>query len=261
VTDFTADWLRLREPADAAARAADLARVFARDDARPLRVIDLGAGTGANLRYLAPRLGGAQEWLAVDHDPRLLAALASPPGVAVQTRVLDLARSLDALPFGECDLVTTSALLDLVSAPWLEELAERCAAAGAGVLFALTYDGRIEWVPGEAGDDAVRSALNRHQARDKGFGLALGPAAGREAIAVFTARGYELRTAPSDWRLGPESAALQTALVSGWAAAATEVAPEAAAGIADWERRRHARIAAGESRLRVGHVDVAGRRR
>jgi SAM-dependent methyltransferase len=259
VSGFTADWLGLREPADAAARAADLVVPFARNDARPLRIIDLGAGTGANLRYLAPRLGGAQEWLAVDRDPRLLAALAAPPGVAVQTRVLDLARSLDTLPFGDCDLVTASALLDLVSAPWLERLAVRCAAAGADALFALTYDGRIEWTPADADDDLVRSALNRHQTRDKGFGPALGPSAASEAVAAFAARGYEIRSCASDWALGPESAALQAALVRGWTAAVTEIASGGV--VAEWGNRRLARIAAGDSRLRVGHVDFAGRRR
>src|SRR5512145_1693947 len=39
-------------------------------------VVDLGAGTGANLRYLAPRLGSPQDWLAVDSDPVLLGELA-----------------------------------------------------------------------------------------------------------------------------------------------------------------------------------------
>jgi SAM-dependent methyltransferase len=261
VSGFTADWLRLREPADAAARAADLIVPFARNDGRPLRIIDLGAGTGANLRYLAPRLGGVQEWLAVDDDPQLLAALVAPPGLAVRTRVLDLARSLDALPFGEFDLVTASALLDLVSAPWLARLAGRCAAAGVDVLFALTYDGRIDWTPAEADDDVVRSALNRHQTRDKGFGPALGPSAAREAVAAFTAGGYEIRTARSDWVLGPDSAALQAALVHGWTAAAAEIAPETTRAVAEWAKRRLARIAAGDSRLRVGHVDFAGRRR
>jgi len=261
VGGFTADWLALREPADAAARAARLAAPFARDDGSPLRIVDLGAGSGANLRYLAPRLRGAQKWLAVDKDAGLLVALTSrpaPPGVAVRTRVVDLARSLEMLSFDDCDLVTAAALLDLVSASWLQRLANRCATARAGVLFALTYDGRIEWTPEDPEDGLARELVNRHQLRDKGFGPALGPAAGREAVALFEARGYELTTARSDWELGPESAALQSALVRGWAAAGSEVDPGAANRLAEWRKRRLARIVAGESRLRVGHVDAAG---
>src|SRR5690348_8953010 len=55
-----ADWLSLREAADAAARSEALARAIAdglRDHA-PLRLVDLATGTGSNIRYLAPRLPG-----------------------------------------------------------------------------------------------------------------------------------------------------------------------------------------------------------
>jgi spermidine synthase len=39
-----------------------------------LRVVDLGAGTGANLRRLAPLLGSGQRWTLVELDPALVAA-------------------------------------------------------------------------------------------------------------------------------------------------------------------------------------------
>ncbi len=256
MSGFTADWLALRAPADAAARVAALARPFARRHGEPIRIVDLATGTGANVRYLAPRLGGAQDWLAVDDDPGLLAAHAAPARVA--TLRLDLARALDGLPLAGCDLVTGSALLDLVSAPWLRRLAARCAEAGSGVLFALTYDGRIEWSPRDDDDDLVRALVNRHQTGDKGFGPALGPAAAAEGVAAFAAVGYDVRTAPSDWALGPASGALQAALVEGWVAAASEIAPGESAALARWARRRLDRIAASASRLRVGHLDIAG---
>ena len=55
---FSADWLQLREPFDAVARdaaAGELGLVkrlasLQANTARPLRVIDLACGTGANLR-------------------------------------------------------------------------------------------------------------------------------------------------------------------------------------------------------------------
>ena len=252
---FSAEWLALREPADAAARSSGLADALA-PGAR--RIVDLACGTGANIRFLAPRLPLASDWLAVDNDPRLLAALAPPAGAKVSTKQLDLAQKLDELSLAGYDLVTASALLDLVSAAWLARLAARCAAAGADVLFALTYDGRIEWSPGDEGDERVRELINRHQLGDKGFGAALGPAAAAAAASTFSALGYEVRTAPSDWTLGPESPALQTALISGWALAATEVAPAHGDALAEWAKRRRTHVAARASRLRVGHLDVAG---
>ena len=82
VSGFSAEWLALREPFDAAARsAASIAELRAHvargTAAAPLAVVDLGAGAGSNLRYLAPLLGGVQRWRLADHDPKLLdAALA-----------------------------------------------------------------------------------------------------------------------------------------------------------------------------------------
>ena len=69
--DFSADWLGLREPFDATARDRALAGSMALTQ-KPCHVLDLGAGTGANVRYLAPLLGGEQIWTLIDHDAGLL---------------------------------------------------------------------------------------------------------------------------------------------------------------------------------------------
>src|SRR5437763_477827 len=130
MTHSLCSWLALREPADAAARAEALTRRLVRaiGDQRPLRIVDLGAGTGANARYLMNRLPRPQQWLLVDRDPALLARSRICPVLAglVATRELDLGpvESLDVCT--GCHLVTASALLDLVSERWLQALAARC---------------------------------------------------------------------------------------------------------------------------------------
>src|SRR5262249_34424504 len=148
---------------------------------KPLRVLDLGTGTGSNLRYLVPRLSGPQEWLAIDRDAVVLADLIeavrrSGLDVAVDTRQAQLSELPDDV-FAGRHLVTASALLDLVSDDWLHRLAERCRAHGAVVLFALTYNGDSSCSPMEPEDDLVRELLNRHQRADKGCGVAAGPEA------------------------------------------------------------------------------------
>jgi hypothetical protein len=280
VSGFSADWLRLREPADAAARDSSLVAMQTRAAAT---IIDLGAGAGSNLRYLAPRIGGAQHWTLVDHDATLLAAakastaewaatLGAHQGpqlrvetarfsARVETRELDLARDLAALELPRGALVTSSALLDLVSARWLGELALRCAAAEAPVLFALIYDGRTTCEPAEPEDAEVLALFNRHQLGDKGFGPALGPAAPRATEQAFAQLGYRIETRASDWRLEPREAGLQRALVDGWLGAALEMAPERAGVLRDWHRRRLEHVAHGRSRIVVGHADLAGQPR
>jgi hypothetical protein len=158
---------------------------------------------------------------------------------------------------GRADLVTASALLDLVSGPWLSALADACADAACGALFALSYDGTVEWSADDDPYDAlVRDAVNRHQSRDKGLGPALGPAAGRTAEELFRRRGYRTRLAPSPWTLGPGDAALGEKLVAGWAAAAAEERPAETEGIRSWAERRRRAVTGGYCGLRVGHLDL-----
>jgi hypothetical protein len=233
--------------------------------ARPLRVLDLAAGTGSNLRYLAGRLTGEQRWLLVDHDVPLLAQArrqrsADPRACQVDTREMDLAGLTDAERdiFDGRALVTASALLDLVSDDWLRALAARCRESGSAVLFALSYDGRLQCSPEELGDDTLRDLVNLHQRTDKGFGPALGAGATDAAVRCFADLGYQMRREQSDWTLGPDHTALQRQLIEGWADAAIAIAPEQQAMIGEWRTRRLQHVDAGQSRLIVGHEDLAG---
>jgi hypothetical protein len=253
VGDFSAEWLALREPADHAARSGVLTRtVIDSLPAGPIGIVDLACGTGSNLRYLQPRISGTAEWILVDDDAALLARV--PAGPHITTRRQNLA-TLDPSLFEGQTLITASALLDLVSPDWVRALATHCRANGTAVLFALTYDGRIEFAPDEPEDTLVRDLVNRHQRTDKGFGAALGPDAPVFAGQCFAAAGYQVRREPSDWVLGVRE--LQRQLIKGWADAAADAAPDRAAEIDRWRRRRDAHIDAGRSRIRVGHQDIA----
>ena len=271
MSGFSAEWLALREPADARARAAGLelglATAMARGRRRgtPFFAVDLASGTGSNVRHLAAKLSGPQRWRLLDSDPGLLvrasercAGLRAADGspVEIETQTLDLSRASLAGACQGASLVTASALADLVSVAWLQDLASACASAGAVALLALDYDGRRECVPVEAGDAEALAAFNQHQRRDKGFGPALGAQATDVAANAFAARGFSVQRARSDWTLGPGEERLQAAVLHGWAEAAIEAQPGARATHEAWLARREAHLAAGASRLHVGHQDL-----
>jgi hypothetical protein len=286
MTDSLSDWLALREPADVAARSAMLTGEIAGALGRsqPLSVLDLGSGTGSNVRYLAGRLPSPQRWLLVDRDPVLLTdmrARTSSWGAVhghqvttdadalvirgpdldcrVETRCVDLGLLTNPGLFSGRHLVTASALLDLVSETWLRTLASECRDAGAAVLFALTYDGRSRSSPEEPEDDAIRELMNRHQrANDKGFGQAAGPEAIECAARSFAEAGYRVRRERSDWVLPPGMRELQRQLIEGWAEAALEIAPDQHTMVRSWLARRLAHVDAGRSHVVVGHEDLAG---
>jgi len=255
-------WLALREPADIAARSASLTDASARilPNVRPLRIVDLGTGTGSNVRYLSVRLPSPQDWLAVDGDAVLLAELASRTKVdgTIQTRRINLGPTAPEDIFAGRHLVTASALLDLVSDSWIASLADRCRANGAAALFALTYNGRSHCVPREPEDDVVRDLLNRHQRmNDKGFGRAAGPDAVDCAARRFGEIGYQVRREASNWTLTPDMGELQRQLIEGWMEAAVEIAPERTQTIRAWHARRLAHIDANRSHIVVEHEDIA----
>jgi hypothetical protein len=280
MTGFSADWLALREPADAAARDRRLGARFAAALPPQPRIIDLGAGTGANARALAPVIAGDHHWFLVESDPALraaqrdaLLAWAARSGFRVRegaefaierqgarwrftSVALDLAQGWDALDALAADGVTASAFFDLVSEAWAARLAAWLAARRLPLLAALTVDGRRLWAPSDADDALIAALFRADQRRDKGLGPALGPAAPGALGRLLADHDFALATAASDWRLGPAQRGLVEALVLGEAQAARRTAPADEPIIAAWERRRRGDAAAGRPGLTVGHLDL-----
>jgi hypothetical protein len=261
MSGFSAEWLALREPYDLRARNATVldavAAVFRNQSA--VAVVDLACGAGASVRAIGPRLPSRQSWRLVDNDLGLLArtvALAQPPLLGVKAQAVDLARDLELALDGPIDLVTCSALLDLVSAEWLERLVVEAAARRLPVYAALSYDGRATLAPSNGFDAEMVAAVNRHQRRDKGFGPALGPAAAALAVARFEAVGYGVVQGRSDWMFEPQDDAIQDSILAGWATAARELGDVPLDGIAAWFTHRRELVADGRARLQVGHTDV-----
>jgi hypothetical protein len=154
-----------------------------------------------------------------------------------------------------------SALLDLVSAPWLAALVALVSERRAAVLFALSYDGRLELAAPSGDDRAVREAFNAHQRRDKGFGPALGPGAGEAVAEALRGAGHAVDRLASPWQLDArtaEDSALLAPLVDGIAAAAIEQSPADRVRFDAWRSLRHAQCATGDLRLIVGHEDTLG---
>jgi hypothetical protein len=257
MSGFSVSWLVLREPYDLAARNSAVldavAAAFA--NASAAAVTDLGCGTGATMRAMATCLPARQSWRLVDNDHVLLdaAGKAAPAGTSVTTVVLNLACAIEQALDG-CDLVVTSALLDLVSAAWLDRLVASLVRGSRPLYAALSYDGVVTLTPETRHDASVIAAVNRHQRTDKGFGPALGPDAARTAPAQFRRAGFAVLEGCSDWRFGVDDREIQMEMLAGWAGAAGETGVDPSI-LDEWLSVRRDHVTAGRSQMRVGHID------
>lgn len=261
----SANWLELREPADAAARTGELVEHLRQQlAATGCRVIhDLACGTGSMGRWLAPLLPGQQRWILHDRDADLLAvAAAELPGpaadgarVLVETRQSDITR-LHADDLAGATLITAAALLDLLTRNELAGLIDVCAKAHCPVLLSMSVVGRVDLAPADPLDSRVAAAFNDHQRRMTTRGRLLGPDAVGAAVEGFRRLGAEVHVRPTPWRLGPAEADLAAEWLTGWIDAACEQSPDLASDFGSYARRRLAEARAGELAVTVGHADL-----
>ncbi|GGF46626.1 trans-aconitate methyltransferase [Azorhizobium oxalatiphilum] len=277
MSGFSADWLALREPADHNARSRELAGrlkalLWAEDD---LRVADVGAGTGANLRATAPLLGPRQHWHLIDHDTALLNTAAEAlsnwaenstrgaddlllekggRSIRVTFQQADLAAHPEAIATGRPHLVTSSAFFDLASAPWIERFVSEVVRCKAVFFTVLTCDGRDDWSPPHEADAPVAAAFRAHQRINKGFGPAAGNAATDLLSHAFHSLGYVTDAAESPWLLDghhPLDADLIAALATGMADAAGETGLVQPKWLEAWLDAHQ-----GARQCRIGHMDL-----
>jgi hypothetical protein len=251
MSDFSPEWLALREPADTDARAEELLTTIRTTmTGADMTIRDLGSGTGSMARWLAPRLPVAQKWVLTDRDPALLeVAAASVPGAIPELRDLT---TLTAADLAGTSLVTGSALLDVLTKQEVSALAEACVTARVPALFALSVVGRVEFATPDPLDARLTAAFNAHQRRTVGGRTLLGPSAVPETATAFLMLGAAVHRRPSPWRLGPERAELAAEWLRGWVSAACEQEPGLEADAEEYLARR----LAGETKVIVHHEDL-----
>ena len=237
------EWLALREPADADARSVEIAERLARQlPAGPLEIHDLGGGTGAMGRWLAPRLPEPQHWVVHDRDEDLLELAAA----SFETRRSDITR-LTPADLAGASAIVASALLDMLTADELAGMLGAC--AGTPTLIAMTVAGRVSFSPAEPLDAEFVAAFNAHQRRDG----RLGPDAVDAALEQLPG---EVLVRPSPWHLGAAHPDLLAMWFGGWVAAAAKQEPALAAEADAYRDRRLAQAAAGELAVTVDHADL-----
>ncbi|WP_373002254.1 glycosyltransferase family 4 protein [Marinobacter sp.] len=270
-SEFDSDWLAAREAADHLARSGELTStlndwLIRRYDGRPsnalspLQIVDIGSGCGSNAVYLVPALQVPQAWLALDQDAVLLREASKRVDsldVPFETTSVQLTpENMDQQLPQELSLITASALIDLVSGPWLKALSRAAARRTSAVLIVLSYAGHFELYPEHPDDSLLRELVNQHQHGDKGTGAALGPEATFVLRDLLSQAGYRVDIAESPWRLQGDDKRLARMLMQGWVAAAIEQSPEVRDRLTKWLETRERQLSGGDLTVIVRHLDL-----
>lgn len=262
MSGFSISWLDLRESVDHRARDKTLAgkALDSLNASEGALLVDLGSGTGSTLRVLsalAPAHAENIVWRLVDHDGALLDEALRRHGkdCVIEDHQSDL-RHVAELPLGGAKLVSASALFDLASREFVDQLCARLHKQGTGLYAALNYDGKTQWTPAHPLDEAVLEAFNRDQRKEKGLGA--GPALGPDSTAYLQERcealGYAVQIADSPWTLGPDDAALVRELISGIARAVAAGQGLDVDALVAWKAFRVHHATSGQ--CIVGHQDL-----
>lgn len=287
---FSTDWLSLRESVDHRSRntllqkqVIDYLQQRAGSKNDPIQIIDLGSGTGSNLRALAPLISHNQTWTLIDYDALLLNAarqklciwadqiiheaeshdsannstiapvtlIKNQRQITVHFLQKDLANDLQAALSEPADLITAAAFFDLVALEWLVQF---CKELQTPLYTVLTYNGSEKWHPSEPWDTEILKAFHTHQGSDKGFGPAAGPLALNALEQLLKQRGFLVATGTSPWVLGPDDILLIQELAAGTARAAAETTLVTHEIAEQWRERR-----AQSQQCEIGHDDLFAR--
>jgi hypothetical protein len=288
MNNFTAEWLALREPVDHRSRNPKLlesvkAHLQHVESSRSgaIHIVDLGCGSGSNLRALAPVFNDVQEWTLVDSDPKLLLAAQAallkwsedstiikselqrstyePLGtklilkkhnkeIIVNFHCADLSEEVHLSIMATTDLVTAAAFFDLTSDDWLRKF---CNTLSKPLYATLSYNGNEAWDPQEPSDQSVLQAFHFHQRTDKGFGAAAGPDAASSLINFLLERQFRVDVAESPWVMNELDRPLMNQLAAGTAVAVKETGLLSITTIEHWLQSKN-----NANRCVVGHTDI-----
>jgi hypothetical protein len=218
-----------------------------------LEVIDLGAGTGANQRWLAPRLPFPQRWIHLDHDPAISRSLPQPDDTMIIDSSVELLSRLLADGSGDHHLVTCSALLDVLTTAQLDAVCEAVIDNQVPALFSLSVTGTQSVSPGNRHDQRLLDAFNDHQRR---AGRA-GPEAITLAGDALRAGGFTVRTQETPWQLSASGdSAFVAQLLRERLDAAVAQDTSLTVMAEAWFELRRAQLELGALRIEVGHRDL-----
>ena len=226
--DDLIQWLAHRYACDAEARHPEIEHkflAFFEQHQTALKVVDVGSGTGANVRYYFDHIPHAQEWTLIEQNGSLrdecrrsLAAFAKEQGYDWQERD-DTFRLADAqktatirlvpgriehieqlADLSQTDVVTANAVFDLLSYEHFDTLVGTLARHNVCLLATLNYY-ETSFLPFSEEDYRFTRWYHLHMKRPQPTGIAMGPDCSEEMLDVLAEHHMMIEQEGSQWHL------------------------------------------------------------
>lgn len=281
---FDPNWLQERYRFDEEARNKQLewtcVNQFAFRD--HLQIVDLGSGTGANLRYYLEQFPQNQSWYCVEEDIALkvpfweharqmaidldyaieqegeLMKLTKPGHEVlihfVHGNLLKVDELVDLL---RTDLVLANAVFDLFSKEQFATLVQVLSHHSLSMLFTLNYVG-MDFSPSTEADDHYIGQYNAHMQREQAFGRGMGPASSREMEAVLKEALAQVEVGESLWQIGNQEQVMMGFLLGFFEGALSDWWDDEAEKIAleKWLLEKKQQVAEEALAAEVYHLDI-----
>ncbi|MEH2339876.1 class I SAM-dependent methyltransferase [Nostoc sp.] len=222
-----AQWLELRISYDAKARNLNVETSCQEYLKRhkKLKIVDFGAGTGANCRYYFSKISHEQEWFLVEQNQELLEIAfdrlivwAQENGYESQLQnsrlvltnqvhkitihrivgsILDLENLIDLNTF---DLAVANAVFDLFSEKQFQTLLECLKKYHLPMLATINYTG-MNFIPQSEKDSDFIKYYHHHMQRHQDFGRGMGPECGSFMWEAIKGIGMKVLQGESPWEI------------------------------------------------------------
>lgn len=281
------NWLSERYQFDATARCKKLEEiVFSHFHGREfIRVLDVGAGLGANIRYYGNFLACDQEWTLVEKDTSLARACLpelsrwaesngwdfklTPEGLEIRqhykhilihiltTSMFNL-DSLVNLP--AVDLTTANAVFDLLSKEQLFTFVTQLSSYHIPIYATLNFTSML-FEPQSEEDLEYIHLYEQHMRRRQDFGFAMGPDCSDRMITLLENMGYAISFGKSIWIIRSEDRKMFRCMLTFMQVAISELLATSTefAKLDKWVLGKLRQADRGQLELRVEHMDIFGR--
>ncbi|MBW4632074.1 MAG: class I SAM-dependent methyltransferase [Iphinoe sp. HA4291-MV1] len=281
-----AEWLELRIPYDTTARNSIVeasCQQYLKKRKR-VKIIDLGAGTGANCRYYLSKISQEQEWFLVEQNQELLEIAFDRLIVWAQENryesqlqnsrlvlknqvyqitihrivgsILDLENLID---LNTLDLAVANAVFDLFSEKQFQTLLECLKKYQLPFLATLNYTG-TNFIPQTDNDSDFIQYYNQHMQRHQYFGRGMGPECGPSMWEAMKRIGMKVIQGESPWEITSSDPVFLQLLLRFMEESIPEILEEATLQdeLNNWLLEKQQMIAQNKLSCNVAHQDFWG---